>query len=99
MAKGSTPSVLYPMSTKTESAETAITVPSICVLPPSPLRAWLCSYSEKIVPKDSPLSEAASNSGLSGCGLGMGTQAYEQLILVRITLSALSLRKADDLAE
>src|ERR1700733_9106607 len=74
------------MSTKTESTETAMTVPSICLPPPSPLRAWLCSYSEKIAPKDSPLSGAASNSELSGCGLGMRTQAYEQLIPLRISL-------------
>src|ERR1700689_643971 len=59
------------MSRKTESAETATTVASICLPPPSAWRAWLCSYSEKIASNDSPLSRSV----LSGCqlpGEGMG---------------------------
>src|ERR1700733_14204608 len=58
------------MSRKTESADTATTVASICLPPPSGWREWLCSYSEKIASNDSLFSRSV----LSGCelpGVGM----------------------------
>src|SRR5580704_4408421 len=54
------------MSTKTESAETATTVPSICLLPSPVWRGWACSYSAKILSKDSVGSVVGVDSGVFG---------------------------------
>ena len=52
-ASGMMPSVLKPISKKTDSAETAITVASSCFPPSSFLREWLFSYWEKMSSNDS----------------------------------------------
>src|SRR5437868_4344810 len=52
------------MSRKTESTDTAITVPSIWVPPSSLLRAWLRSNCESKPPNDSLDSEVAWDSGM-----------------------------------
>src|ERR1035437_9608272 len=63
---GRTPSGLYPISRTMESAVTAITVASRPCVPGSFLRAWLCSYSEKISLKDSTGSLATAGFGADG---------------------------------
>src|ERR1700685_2047366 len=69
------------MSRKTESAETATTVASICLPPPSAWRAWLCSYSEKIASNDSPLSTSVlSGCELPGVGMVLVRSGYHHLL-------------------
>src|SRR5215831_16274783 len=65
------PSDLNPMSKKTDSSVTAMTVPSSC-LPPSTSCEWLFWNSDKIFANDSALSLAPSGEvAVSGwCGLG-----------------------------
>src|ERR1700730_4851717 len=71
------------MSRKTDSPETAITVPSICFLPASALREWLCSYWEKISSNDSLGSVLGWDSGI----LGLDMRGYTFVVMspTRIT--------------
>src|ERR1700723_4374267 len=57
------PSLLNPMSRKTDSPVTTNTVPTSCFPPPSLLREWLFSYCERSSPNDSP--DSAVDSAVS----------------------------------
>src|ERR1700693_5644803 len=56
------PSLLKPISRKTESPVTTITVPTSCLPPSSVLCEWLFSYWDSRSPNDS--SGAAADSGV-----------------------------------